>query len=213
MSCRGLRVPRVGEGTDRMPLYEYYCQPCDGVFELLRPAREASKPQPCPECDDDAERIISKQWQAFIFRDGVPRKLPDDGTYWHLGKKVSKPITGPTDGVSHPELKKPKPDPAPTVEDIERYEVLKQVQMERELSQGFVVHDQTFEQREKAMRKQLRRKAETQRAEREKSRILRKLSVEEQKTRYAVTQETEAKRRASLKRRKADGEYVGPSGR
>ena len=26
-----------------MPLYEYYCQPCHGVFEELRPMREASE--------------------------------------------------------------------------------------------------------------------------------------------------------------------------
>ena len=32
-----------------MPVYEYYCEPCNGVFELLRPARESSKAQPCPE--------------------------------------------------------------------------------------------------------------------------------------------------------------------
>ena len=26
-----------------MPLYEYYCEPCNGVFETIRPMREASE--------------------------------------------------------------------------------------------------------------------------------------------------------------------------
>ncbi len=29
-----------------MPLYEYYCEPCDGIFEAIRPMREASLPVP-----------------------------------------------------------------------------------------------------------------------------------------------------------------------
>ena len=66
-----------------MPLYEYYCRECDGAFELLRPVREAAKAQPCPVCDEDADRIVSKEWSAFIFRDGYSRRLPDDGGYWH----------------------------------------------------------------------------------------------------------------------------------
>jgi len=33
-----------------MPLYEYFCEPCNGIFEELRPIREASDPVPCPEC-------------------------------------------------------------------------------------------------------------------------------------------------------------------
>ncbi|MEX2446912.1 MAG: zinc ribbon domain-containing protein [Dehalococcoidia bacterium] len=104
-----------------MPLYEYYCEPCEGAFELLRPAREASLPQPCPECDDDARRIVSHQWSAFIYRDGYARRLPDDGGYYHLGKKVKTMVTG-GDGYTHPELSPRKPDPAPSIEDIERYE-------------------------------------------------------------------------------------------
>ena len=74
-----------------MSLYEYYCEDCHGVFELLRPPREASTNQPCPECDADAKRIVS-DFQAFVFRDGYPRKIPDDGTHWHLGTKVKESI-------------------------------------------------------------------------------------------------------------------------
>ncbi|MDA0271255.1 MAG: zinc ribbon domain-containing protein [Chloroflexi bacterium] len=108
-----------------MPLYEYYCQPCNGVFELLRPTRDAGKAQPCPECDDDAKRIMSREWAAFTFREGAPRRIPDDGTYWHLDKKVLKPLTSASGdgGLRHPEIR--YDDDAPkstTIEEIERYE-------------------------------------------------------------------------------------------
>jgi len=27
-------------------------------------------------------------FMAFTYRDGYPRRIPDKGTYWHLGKEV-----------------------------------------------------------------------------------------------------------------------------
>jgi putative FmdB family regulatory protein len=119
-----------------MPMYEYQCRECDAHFELLRPAREASLDQPCPQCDADARRVMSKQWSAFIFRDGRPRQLPDDGGYWHLGQKVSQPITGAVRGVEHPEVNKKAPPKPLTVEELERYEYDKEVHTERALSTG-----------------------------------------------------------------------------
>lgn len=86
-----------------MPLYEYYCEHCEGVFELLRPVREAARPQPCPECDEDAKRILSKEWAAFIYRDGIPRRLPDRGKYWNLFEEQDTPMT--TSNVDAPEAK------------------------------------------------------------------------------------------------------------
>ncbi|MSQ30184.1 MAG: zinc ribbon domain-containing protein [Dehalococcoidia bacterium] len=86
-----------------MPLYEYYCEHCNGVFELIRPVRDAARPQPCPECDDDAKRIVSKEWAAFISRDGIPRRLPDRGKYWNLFEEKDTPMT--TSDVHPPEAK------------------------------------------------------------------------------------------------------------
>ncbi|MEE8421744.1 MAG: zinc ribbon domain-containing protein [Dehalococcoidia bacterium] len=108
-----------------MPLYEYYCEHCHGVFELLRPAREASTAQPCPECDEDSRRIVSN-FEAFVFRDGYPRKIPDDGTFWHLGTKVSGPVDKAVQANEHPELvaKKRGPTPLPTAEEREAHELL-----------------------------------------------------------------------------------------
>jgi putative FmdB family regulatory protein len=95
-----------------MPLYEYYCEPCHGIFEELRPMREAGEPVPCPECFKDASRIMPTSFSAFIFRDGYPRRIPDDGKFYHLGKKVSKRITRGRPN-EHPEVNKPKPKPVP----------------------------------------------------------------------------------------------------
>jgi putative FmdB family regulatory protein len=101
-----------------MPLYEYYCEDCHGVFELLRPPREASTNQPCPECDADAARVVSN-FQAFVFRDGYPRKIPDDGTHWHLGTKVREPVNKAVQPNEHPELidQKRGPETVPSAEE------------------------------------------------------------------------------------------------
>ncbi len=91
-----------------MPLYEYYCEPCNGIFEELRPIREASDPVPCPQCYKDAKRIMPTSFAAFTFREGYPRRIPDDGTYYHLGKKVSKLVKSARPN-EHPEINKPEP--------------------------------------------------------------------------------------------------------
>lgn len=77
-----------------MPLYEYYCAHCHGVFELIRPVRESSDPQPCPECDGDARRLMPTEFNAFVFRDGNPRRLPDRGTYWSFHGEVKEAERG-----------------------------------------------------------------------------------------------------------------------
>jgi len=92
-----------------MPVYEYLCRHCDGIFEALRPMREASDPVPCPLCDRDGERIMPTSFAAFTYREGYARRLPDKGTYWHLGKEVKSRIRGPSRPWEHPELNKPKP--------------------------------------------------------------------------------------------------------
>jgi putative FmdB family regulatory protein len=102
-----------------MPLYEYYCENCEGVFESLRAMREASEPAPCPLCDRDARRIMPTSFSAFTFRDGMPRRIPDRGTYWHYNKEVKHPNTGGVPAGEHPELYKPEPKPVRTRGDLE----------------------------------------------------------------------------------------------
>ena len=95
-----------------MPLYEYYCQHCNGVFEALRPISEAALPAPCPACQRDGQRIMSS-FMALTYRDGYPRRIPDKGTYWHLGKEV-KALPKRMQHQQHPELAEPKSAKRPT---------------------------------------------------------------------------------------------------
>ena len=101
-----------------MPLYEYYCEPCNGIFEAIRQMREASEPVPCPVCSREAPRIPSS-FNAFTFREGYPRRIPDKGTYWHFGKEVKQRAQRFTEGgFTHPELAERKPEPRPAKGDV-----------------------------------------------------------------------------------------------
>ena len=90
-----------------MPLYEYYCQHCHGIFEEIRQIRDASADAACPECSREAPRIMST-FAAFTMRDGYPRRIPDKGTYWHMGKEVKERAKS-FKGNTHPELAEPTP--------------------------------------------------------------------------------------------------------
>ncbi len=59
-----------------MPLYEYYCERCDEVFEALRPLRESDQPLPCPTCDHDADRIMPSPFAPMSFKQGYAQRVP-----------------------------------------------------------------------------------------------------------------------------------------
>jgi putative FmdB family regulatory protein len=59
-----------------MPLYEYYCEKCDKVFEALRLLRESDATNPCPECGHDAERIMPTSFSAMSWAKGYPQRVP-----------------------------------------------------------------------------------------------------------------------------------------
>ena len=101
-----------------MPLYEYFCKHCDGVFEALRSIRQSSEPSACPVCTREADRVMPTSFAAFTYRDGYPRRIPDKGTYWHLGKEVKNLVTGPVRPNEHPEINKPIPPPKPLKGDV-----------------------------------------------------------------------------------------------
>ncbi len=92
-----------------MPLYEYFCKSCDGVFEAMGKVTTASVAAPCPVCAKKAERIPPTSFSAFTMREGYPRSIPDRGTYWHLGQEVKRPVTGSARMNEHPEINKPQP--------------------------------------------------------------------------------------------------------
>src|SRR3546814_235100 len=135
-----------------MPIYVYFCDDCQGLFELLRPARQSAQPQPCPQCDADARRIMSTEFQAFTLRKGAYRRLPDRGTYWHYDREVSTPIRTSAPAGEHPELrrKKLRPDRPPTVEEREAFEakVVQRLEAEAEsLASGRAPVRDLFEER------------------------------------------------------------------
>lgn len=102
-----------------MPMYEYFCKSCDGVFEARRSIAESAAPAPCPACNKKARRIPPTSVSMFTMREGYPRAIPDRGTYYHLGKEVKKPITGAFRMNEHPELAKPRRKPTPSKADVE----------------------------------------------------------------------------------------------
>jgi putative FmdB family regulatory protein len=130
-----------------MPLYEYRCEECAAAFELLRPRHDADRSQPCPECDADSPRILSRDFAAFTLRGGAPRRLPDDGSHWHLGQKVSKPVDRAVTPNSHPELVRRGPPPSPSIEELERLEHVREETAKRERAGGAIARS-TSEQRD-----------------------------------------------------------------
>ena len=88
-----------------MPLYEYLCEDCEGIFETVKPMKEADEPAPCPVCDADGQRLMPTSFTAFIVRKGYPRRIPDKGTYWHLGQEVTY-LPKAARPYEHPQIKK-----------------------------------------------------------------------------------------------------------
>jgi putative FmdB family regulatory protein len=59
-----------------MPLYEYYCEVCDSVFEALRFVRDSEAPAPCPTCLADADRIMPTTFASMSRREGWAQRVP-----------------------------------------------------------------------------------------------------------------------------------------
>jgi putative FmdB family regulatory protein len=115
-----------------MPVYEYYCKHCDGIFETIRPLSRSSEPAPCPVCDKKAARIPPTSFSAFTMREGYPRAIPDRGTYYHLGKEVKRRISGSVRMNEHPELAKPRPKPVKSKGDMEILNEKKRLRLKEE---------------------------------------------------------------------------------
>lgn len=70
-----------------MPLYEYYCEACDNVFEGLRSVRDSDAPPPCPTCLGDADRIMPTTFASMSRRDGWAQRVP----YHHKPVRAGDP--------------------------------------------------------------------------------------------------------------------------
>lgn len=195
---------RTGAWEGTLPLYEYYCESCEGVFERLRSTRAASSPEPCPVCDQDARRIISKEWSAFTFRKGHPRQLPDTGGYWHLGQRVKTLASRSPNGVDHPELHRQRPPREPTVEDVERYEEVRDIKREQDMAVNATVRDVETDRQEARLRRAFDRPANA-RTERARRRAMRRIAAEDAKAGRQIRGEIESARPA-LRRRLKSGD-------
>ena len=70
-----------------MPLYEYYCEECDNVFEALRSLRQSEEAAACPKCGGDADRIMPTTFASMSRRDGWAQRVP----YHHKGVRADAP--------------------------------------------------------------------------------------------------------------------------
>jgi len=59
-----------------MPLYEYYCDGCDQVFEALRPFASSDQPAPCPKCGAQADRIMPTTFASMARTQGWKQRVP-----------------------------------------------------------------------------------------------------------------------------------------
>ncbi len=53
-----------------MPIYDYRCTHC-GEFRKIRPMSESRSPQPCPDCGEASQRLLSA---PFLAGDDQPRR-------------------------------------------------------------------------------------------------------------------------------------------
>jgi putative FmdB family regulatory protein len=154
-----------------MPVYEYYCADCDGVFERLLPVSRASESQPCVVCDSDARRLMPTTVNSFVIRDGAPRRIPDRGTFWHREREVSRPISTTVEPWEHPDLLADKygPPRPPTVEEEEAFAARQEQHLEYQaerVSSGLLPQIDTAEQQHTAQFVQRARETAAQRRER-----------------------------------------------
>ena len=70
-----------------MPLYEYYCEACSSVFEVLRSVRQSEEPATCPKCSGEADRIMPTTFASMSRRDGWAQRVP----YHHKPVRTGAP--------------------------------------------------------------------------------------------------------------------------
>jgi len=71
-----------------MPLYEYYCETCDRVFEALRSVRDSDQSAPCRACRGEADRIMPTTFASMSFRQGYAQRVP----FHHASIRTEDPI-------------------------------------------------------------------------------------------------------------------------
>lgn len=70
-----------------MPLYEYYCESCDEVFEALRSVSASDESTLCPKCGSEADRIMPTTFASMSRREGWAQRVP----YHHRPVRTGEP--------------------------------------------------------------------------------------------------------------------------
>lgn len=70
-----------------MPLYEYYCESCDEVFEALRSVSASEESTRCPKCSGEADRIMPTTFASMSRREGWAQRVP----YHHRPVRPGEP--------------------------------------------------------------------------------------------------------------------------
>ena len=86
-----------------MPLYEYYCDKCESVFEALKSVSASDQPAKCPSCGRDADRIMPTSFASMARTQGWKQRVP---FHHHAvrGEQPAKTIARvkPKDGAKPP---------------------------------------------------------------------------------------------------------------
>ncbi len=82
-----------------MPLYEYYCENCDRVFDSLQAISRSDQPVACPACCRDADRIMPTTFATMSRQKGLRERVP----FHHHDVR---------DGVKKPPIARVKPESA-----------------------------------------------------------------------------------------------------
>jgi putative FmdB family regulatory protein len=59
-----------------MPLYEYYCDKCDRVFEALGSISASDRPAKCPKCGSASDRIMPTTVATMSHKQGWAQRVP-----------------------------------------------------------------------------------------------------------------------------------------
>jgi len=59
-----------------MPLYEFYCESCDKVFDAMRAIARSSDPATCPTCGAESPRIMPTTFASMSRTQGVKERVP-----------------------------------------------------------------------------------------------------------------------------------------
>jgi putative FmdB family regulatory protein len=70
-----------------VPLYEYYCDKCDSIFESVQPISKSDQPASCPSCGRMADRIMPTTFATMSRRQGLKERVP----FHHHDVREEKP--------------------------------------------------------------------------------------------------------------------------